>query len=161
LDRPRFQTADLCDEHDELIVAEPLFTDFGGTRRFCGEVTTLACFEDNSLVREALGEPGRGRVLVVGGGGSRRCALLGDRLGALAVENGWSGLVIHGCVRDTEELARLDLGVRALAACPRKSVKRGEGRRDVTVRFAGVTLRPGTYLYADADGLVVAPRSLL
>ena len=160
LERALFQTADLCDGHGDLAVAEPLFSDFGGRRRFCGPIATIACFEDNSLVREALAEPGEARVLVVDGGGSTRCALLGDRLGALAVANGWSGLVIHGCVRDALELRGMKLGVRALASCPRKSVKRGEGRRDRVVRFAGVSFRPGAFVYADADGLVLAPRAL-
>ena len=109
-----------------------------------------------SLVREWLSKPGEGRVLVVDGGGSTRCALLGDQLGALAVKNGWSGLLIHGCVRDAEELGKLDLGVRALAGCPRKSIKRGEGRIDVAVSFAGITIQPGAFLYADADGILVA-----
>ena len=156
MNRPTFQTADLSDAHDDLQIADPLFRDFGGTTRFCGEVATLACFEDNSLVREWLSKPGEGRVLVVDGGGSTRCALLGDQLGALAVKNGWSGLLIHGCVRDAEELGKLDLGVRALAGCPRKSIKRGEGRIDVAVSFAGITIQPGAFLYADADGVLVA-----
>ena len=157
---PVFATADLCDAHEDLQLVAPLFRDFGGRRAFHGPVTTLSCFEDNSLVREALGEPGAGRVLVVDGGGSTRCALLGDRLGALAVANGWAGLVIHGCVRDVAELERLDLGVRALASVPRKSLKRGAGTRDVGLSFAGAEFAPGMFLYADADGIVVASRAL-
>jgi regulator of ribonuclease activity A len=153
-------TADLCDQHPEVAVAAPVFRSFGGRRRFAGAIATLRCFEDNSLVRERLTEPGNGRVLVVDGAGSMRCALVGDLLGALGVKNGWAGVVVHGCVRDTAALGAMDLGVLALAAHPMKSVKRGEGERDVVVAFAGVMFRPGAWLYADEDGVIVAPSSL-
>jgi regulator of ribonuclease activity A len=154
-------TADLYDDHgDALQVVAPLFRDFGGRHRFHGPVTTLKVFEDNSLVREALGEPGGGRVLVVDGGGSLRCALLGDNLARMAAANGWAGVVVHGCVRDTVEIGKLPLGVRALAAHPAKSVKRGEGQRDLEVDFAGTRFVPGAWLYADEDGMVVAAGEL-
>lgn len=149
-------TTDLCDTHGERIaVAEPVFRDFGARLSFDGAVATVKIFEDNTLVREALSEPGRGRVLVVDGGGSTRCALLGDRLAAMAIDNGWSGIVVFGCVRDTAELAQMDLGIKALAAHPRKSEKRGEGQREVPVVFAGVVFAPGAHLYADKDGIIV------
>lgn len=149
-------TTDICDTHGERIaVAEPIFRDFGGRLSFDGAVATVKIFEDNTLVREALSEPGQGRVLVVDGGGSTRCALLGDRLAAMAIDNGWSGIVVFGCVRDTAELAQMDLGIKALAAHPRKSEKRGEGQREVPVAFAGVVFAPGAHLYADKDGIIV------
>jgi regulator of ribonuclease activity A len=155
-----FRTTDLCDAHEDLQVAEPVLRHFGGRARFSGPVSTLRVFEDNALVRAALEGPGAGRVLVVDGGGSLRCALLGDQLGVLAVRNGWAGVVINGCVRDTAELAALDLGVMALAAHPRRSVKRGEGERDVTLQFAGLRVAPGQQLYADEDGLILADGAL-
>jgi regulator of ribonuclease activity A len=152
---------DLCDDfEDHLSVLEPLFTNFGGRERFSGLVSTVKCHEDNSRVKEALGEAGEGRVLVVDGGGSLRHALLGDMLAAMGAENGWSGVVVYGCVRDVEITREIDLGICALAAHPVKSVKRDEGQRDVTVRFAGVTIRPGAVLYGDANGLVIADRDL-
>lgn len=153
-------TADLSDDHPDALPLAPILRDFGGRLRFSGPVRTLRLFEDNSLVRTALEEPGDGGVLVVDGGGSLRCALLGDRLAELAVQNRWSGLVIHGCVRDTAALARLDLGVKALAAHPRKSVKRGAGERDVPVTFGDVTFRPGSWVYADRDGVLVSATAL-
>ena len=154
-------TTELCDAHaDVLAVANPVFKSFGGRRRFAGAIATVRCFEDNSLVRERLAEPGEGRVLVVDGGGSLRCALLGDQLGALGVRSGWSGVLVWGCVRDVVALGAMELGVLALAAHPLKSVKRGQGEREVAVSFAGVTFRPGQRLYADADGLVIAPEAL-
>lgn len=154
-------TTDLCDAHgDHLQVAEPLFRGFGSRTAFAGTVATVKVFEDNVLVREALEQPGRGRVLVVDGGGSLRCALLGDRLAAKAVENGWSGVVVYGCIRDSAEINALELGVRALNVHPRKSIKRGEGQRDVPVRFAGLDIHPGAWLCADADGIVVADEEL-
>ena len=149
-------TADLCDAHPGVQVAEPVLRHFGGRRRFAGQVSTVLCREDNSRVREAVADPGKGRVLVVDGGGSLQCALLGDLLAEKAVANGWTGVVVNGCVRDTGRLAELPLGVMALAAVPRRSEKRDHGERDVGVRFAGTTFHPGDYLYADEDGLIVS-----
>ena len=154
-------TADLCDEHgDRVQVCEPIFHAYGGRKSFHGPVSTVRCFEDNSRVKEAVEGPGEGRVLVVDGGGSRRRALLGDKLGEAAVRNGWAGVIIHGCLRDSAELARMDLGIRALGTMPLRSDKRGEGERDVPVRFAGVTFRPGEYVYVDEDGVIVSANAL-
>ncbi len=150
-------TADLCDAHSEwLQIAEPLLRDFGGRHAFHGRGVTLKLFEDNSLVRSALEQTGHGQVLVIDGGGSLRCALVGDQLAALAQANGWAGIIVNGCVRDTTELAQMDIGIKALAAHPLRSVKRGEGQADVPVRFAGGDFRSGQYVYADSDGVVVA-----
>jgi regulator of ribonuclease activity A len=156
-----YKTADLCDTHEQdLHVLEPLFRSFGRLASFDGPIATVKCHEDNSKVREALSEPGDGRILVVDGGGSMRRALLGDMLGELAVKNGWRGVVLNGCIRDSEAIDALEIGVRALGTIPLKTHKRGDGQRDVSVSFAGVTFRPGEHLYADADGIVVAQRPL-
>ncbi|UTH72999.1 ribonuclease E activity regulator RraA [Chromobacterium sp. IIBBL 290-4] len=156
-----FATTDLCDAFEnEIQVLEPIFQSFGGHARFHGRIVTLKLFEDNSLVRETLGEDGQGKVLVVDGGGSRRCALLGDQLGEMAVKNGWAGLVIDGCVRDSVALAQLPLGVKALAAHPRKSVKTGAGQKQLAIRIAGQDIEPGQWLYADEDGVIISPRAL-
>ena len=150
-------TADLCDEHGERVqVCEPVFRPYGGKHAFSGPVSTVRCFEDNTHVKEAVESPGGGRVLVVDGGGSRRRALFGDKLGSAAVKNGWAGLILYGCIRDSAELGQMNLGIRALGTMPLRSEKRGEGERDVPVRFAGVTFRPGDYVYADEDGVVVS-----
>lgn len=152
-----FATADLADAHPETQVCEPIFHDFGGRKSFHGPIATLKVFEDNALVRAALEEKGEGRVLVVDGGGSMRCALLGGNLGQLAVKNGWAGVVVYGCIRDSEEIAAQALGVKALAVHPRKSEKGLHmGHRDKAVSFAGATFSPGDWLYADADGIVLA-----
>lgn len=153
-------TPDICDAHPEVQVLEPLFVNLGGVESFCGPVRTVKCFEDNSRVREAVSEPGDGAVLVVDGGGSRRCALLGDMLAEKAADNGWAGVIVYGCVRDVDVLAEAELGVQALDAHPRRSEKRGEGQRDIPVTFAGVTLRPGQWLYADNNGIVLAEERL-
>lgn len=155
-------TTDLCDEFGERArIMTPIFSDYGGHRAFSGPVATVKCFEDNSLVRETLEQPGEGRVLAVDGAGSMRCALLGGNLAALAQRNGWAGVVVYGCVRDSAELAATPIGVKALNLHPRKSVKRGMGERNVPVTFAGVGLRPDEWLYADEDGIVVADEKLL
>lgn len=152
-----FKTADLYDQlEDRLRVCAPLFADFGGVRRFAGPVSTVKCFEDNSVVKAALAEPGDAKVLVVDAGGSTRCAMLGDMLAASAVQNGWRGVVMFGCIRDSADIAAMTLGVKALGTNPRKSEKRGEGQRDIPVSFGDITFRPGDFLYADEDGIVVA-----
>lgn len=154
-------TTDLCDLHPEVQVCEPVFSDYGGRTAFHGPIATLKVFEDNGPVRALLETPGAGRVLVVDGGGSLRCALVGGLLGKLGVERGWAGIVVYGCVRDRAELAACDLGIKALAASPRKSEKGLHGGHvDRLVRFAGVTFRPGAWLYADVDGVVVADRAV-
>ncbi len=158
-----FSTCDLCDAHadandDRLRVLPPVFASYGGRARFAGPVATVKCHEDNALVRAALAEPGAGRVLVVDGGGSQRRALVGGKLAELGAKNGWAGIVVDGCVRDAAELAASEIGIRALGLLPLPTVKRGEGRRDVPVQVQGVRLRPGEWLYADADGIVVLDR---
>jgi len=154
-------TPDLSDAHGpRLRVLAPILRGFGGREAFCGEVATLSCFEDNSFVKSLMEQPGEGRVLVVDGGGSLRRALLGDQIAQRAVDNGWSGLVINGCVRDVEILRTLDLGVQALASIPVKTEKRDLGDVDVPVTFGGITIRPGDFLWADANGVVVADERL-
>jgi regulator of ribonuclease activity A len=156
------KTADLCDQFsDELEVCELPMHDYGGEFRFSGPIATIKCFEDNSLVREMTGEVGNGRVLVIDAGGSMRRAVVGDMLGKKAVDNGWAGIVVYGCIRDSAALATLPIGIKALGTHPLKTDKRGEGQRDIVVRFGGVTFRPGDWLYADEDGIVVARRELI
>lgn len=153
---------DICDDFiEEISVLEPLFADFGGRRKFSGEIVTIKCFEDNSLVRDAVHSEGRGRVLVVDGGGSMRRAMLGDLLAAKAADNGWQGLLINGCVRDVEILETIDLGIKALNRHPVKTDKRGEGQMNIEVSFGGAVIRPGDWLYADPNGVIVAPRNLV
>ncbi|HNR32049.1 MAG TPA: ribonuclease E activity regulator RraA [Candidatus Hydrogenedentes bacterium] len=157
-----FATADLCDQFEDRVrVVEGPLRDFGGRPSFHGRIETVKTFEDNSLVRACLDESGQGRVLVVDGGGSLRRALLGDQLAALAFEHDWSGLVINGCIRDAAAIAQIDLGVKALATHPRKTLKQGFGERGVSVRFGNVDFVPGHYLYADQDGVVIAETALL
>lgn len=155
-------TTDLCDKYgDEVQIAEPVFRDFGGRRAFAGPISTIKTFEDNALVRKTLEEAGEGRVLVVDGGGSLRCALFGDQLAALAVENGWNGVIVNGCIRDSAQIAEMDVGLKALTTHPLKSIKGDIGRAEVIVKFAGVTFTPRHMLYADADGIIVSPETLL
>jgi regulator of ribonuclease activity A len=155
-----FRTPDLLDAHPELEACGAGLAHFGGRRRFAGPAATLRCLEDNSRVRELLKSPGDGRVLVVDGGGSRRCALVGDVLAAAGVENGWAGIVVHGCVRDSAALAALPIGVLALGVQPRRSEKHGQGVLDVPVELLGARVRPGDWVYADEDGVVFSPRPL-
>lgn len=156
-----FSTADLYDAHeDDVAVVDPGLRAFGTVRRFAGAVHTLAVFEDNSLVRRALETPGDGRVLVVDGGGSLRCALVGDQLAKLAIDRGWAGLIVWGCIRDSAIIDTMPIGVRALATSPRRSVKRGHGIEGQAVRFLGARFAPGYRVYADEDGILVSPTPL-
>lgn len=154
-------TPDLCDAHPELVrVVEPIFTNYGGKSAFGGEIVTVKCHEDNSLVKEQVESPGHARVLVVDGGGSLRCALLGDMLAAKAVKNGWAGIIIYGCIRDVDDIRTMDLGVQALRTIPLKSHRQGRGDLNIPVTFGGVTFRPGEYVYADNNGIIVSAQPL-
>jgi regulator of ribonuclease activity A len=156
-----YLTPDLCDAYPELVrVLEPMFSNFGGRDSFAGEIVTIKCFEDNSLVKDQVALAGHGKVLVVDGGGSLRRALLGDMLAEQAARNGWEGLLIYGCVRDVDAIGKTNLGVQALASHPMKTDKRGIGDLNVAVTFAGVTFRPGEYVYADNNGVVVSAQML-
>jgi regulator of ribonuclease activity A len=164
--KPQFSTCDLCDAHKgdasgAFRVLPPVFKAFGGVAAFSGPVHTLRAPEDNSTVREAVNSPGEGRVLVVDGGGSLRRALLGGNLAAAAAKNGWAGVVVDGCVRDLAELAACAVGIRALALNPMATDKRGEGQSGVPVQIQGVGVRPGDWLYADEDGIVVSSTELV
>jgi regulator of ribonuclease activity A len=151
-------TADVLDElGDRTDVCTLAFARFGGARMFAGRIGTVRCLEDNVLVKSCLGRPGRGRVLVVDGAGSLRRALVGDRVAALARDNGWAGLIVHGAVRDAAALRDLDLGILALGTHPRPSGKAGGGEVDVPVSFGEVTFRPGDVVYCDDDGIAVVP----
>ena len=157
----QYKTADLFDEYGyALSICDPVFTDYGGSTVFHGAVRTVKCFEDNSRVRQMLQQTVQGDVLVVDAGGSLRCAMLGDQLAQLAVDNGWAGVVMYGCIRDAEEISAMPFGVKALATHPAKSRKNDVGEMDIPVTFAGVKFVPGSYLYADRDGIVVSETAL-
>jgi regulator of ribonuclease activity A len=154
-------TPDLCDKYgDDVEVLEPMFSNFGGLESFGGEIVTVKCHEDNSIVKEQVGLPGNGRVMVVDGGGSLRNALLGDMLAEAAATNGWAGIIINGCIRDVDIIMQTKLGVQALATNPRKTEKRGLGDLNVDVKFGGVVFKPGHYVYADNNGVIVSKKPL-
>ncbi len=158
----QFLTTDLCDEHPDFVrVVEPLFTNYGGKVCFGGEIVTVKCHEDNSVVKETAGTPGQGKVMVVDGGASMRRALLGDMIAENAVKNGWAGFIIYGCIRDVDAIGALDIGVQALGTIPLKTDKRGIGDRNVSVTFGGVTFNPGEFVYADNNGIIVSAERLV
>lgn len=157
-----FLTTDLCDANEGKVqVAAPIFQIYGGVKNFHGTIATVKVFEDNVLVRDALSKDGAGKVLVVDGGGSLRCALVGGLIAELGHKNHWAGIVVNGCIRDSEEMARIQIGVRALNVHPLKSVKKGAGDFDTAVTFGGVSFVPGHHIYADADGVIVSAQPLI
>ena len=160
-------TPDLCDQfendiHAGLIhVLPPVFQSFGQAQAFHGQAVTFKVFEDNTLIKKALeNDNGTGKVMVIDGGASVRCALVGGNIAKAGTQNGWAGIVVDGCVRDTGEINELAIGVRALAAMPLRSLKKGAGERDLGVHIQGVRVNPGDWVYADADGIVVSPKAL-
>lgn len=159
-----FQTPDLCDENEGKVkVATPMFQAYGGKTRFHGQIQTVKVFEDNVFVRDVLSESGTGtgKVLVVDGGGSLRCALVGDLIAAMAQKNGWEGIIVYGCIRDSGVINGIDIGVRALNTNPLKSVKQGAGYKNIPVTFAGITFEPGQFVYVDEDGIITSATALL
>ncbi len=171
VNKTNFITCDLLDANPECQVCLPnieskRFYNYGGHDKFCGEIVTVKCFEDNSRVKELLNSDGKdsngeGKVLVVDGGGSMRCALLGDMIALSAIKNGWAGVVVYGCVRDVDDMAQMDIGVKALGCIPRKSTRRGEGQTDISISFGDLTLESGMYLYSDNNGIIVSDKALL
>jgi len=154
-----FSTAKLCDKYsgsDNFQIAEPLLHNFGNKKSFCGSITTLRCFEDNGLIADILSETGKDRVLVIDGGGSHRCALVGAELAQKACDHGWEGIVIYGCIRDTAIIDQLSIGIFALHPHPLLCHCKGTGDRDALLTFAGVNFRKDHYLYADSDGIIVS-----
>ena len=157
-----FQTPDLCDENEGKVkVATPMFQAYGGKTRFHGQIQTVKVFEDNVFVRDLLSEPGTGKVLVVDGGGSLRCALVGDLIAAMAQKNGWEGIIVYGCIRDSGVINGIDIGVRALNTNPLKSIKQGAGYKNIPVTFAGITFAPGEFVYVDEDGIITSATALI
>lgn len=149
-------TADLVDDiGPDVRSCDLQFRQFGGRAQFAGRITTVRCFQDNALLKSVLSEPGNGGVLVVDGDGSLHTALVGDVIAGLGRDNGWTGLIVNGAVRDASTLRTLDIGVKALGTNPRKSTKTGAGERDVPLEFGGVVFRPGETAYSDDDGIVV------
>ena len=157
-----FTTADLWDEHSELLLcSDPIFRSFGQKITFYGEIVTLKLFEDNSLVRKQLETEGKGKVLIVDGGGSLRCALVGDQLAKLVIQNNWEGIIVNGCIRDSHQINKMAVGIKALNTCPVKSIKRNIGEQNISVKFAGITFNPGQFIYTDEDGLLLSEKKLL
>lgn len=158
-----FVTCDISDDNaDKVQVVTGLhWQSYGARKAFAGEIVTVKCFEDNSRVKEQLATPGKGKVLVVDGGGSLRNALIGDLIAASAAENHWEGVLIYGVCRDVDELAKIDVGVVTLGCVPIKSVRRDEGQLNIPVTFGGVTFEPGHYVYVDNNGVVVSKDNLL
>ena len=156
-----YLTPDLCDKYPDLVqVVEPIFVNYGGRTSFGGEIVTVKCFEDNSFVKEWVEKPGKGKVLVVDGGGSMRRSLLGDMLADKATENEWEGIVVYGCIRDVDAISDTLLGVQALGTIPLKTDKKGIGESNIPVTFGGVTFRPGHFVYADNNGIIISPSML-
>ena len=157
-----FKTADLSDENEGIAqIVLPGLRNYGGKSRFHGQIVTIKSFNDNSKVREQVRSPGHGKVLVIDNEGSMRCAMLGDMLAAAAIENGWSGVVIHGCLRDSVDIAAMEIGVKALDTNPLRSVKKGLGEVNIELEFLGASFRPGEFLYSDEDGIILSATPLL
>jgi regulator of ribonuclease activity A len=154
-------TSDLCDAYPDLVrILEPIFKNYGGRSSFGGEIVTVKCFEDNSVVKESAGKAGKGKVMVVDGGGSLKKALLGDLIAETALNNGWEGFIIYGCIRDVEPIGKMGIGVKALNSIPLKTQRKGQGEKNVQITFGGVTFNPGEYVYADTTGIIVSSMQL-
>jgi len=157
-----YKVTDLCDAHrDKVFIADPIgFRDYGGRKNFSGKIHTLKCFEDHAWVEKILETDGTGKVLVVDGGGSLRCAITGDRLAGIAVKNRWNGIIIYGCIRDSATIAMLDLGVKALNTYPISNVTDTEWQENIEISFAGINFMPGQFVYCDEDGIITSPTAL-
>jgi regulator of ribonuclease activity A len=156
-----FTTADLCDEHTNIQIAEPIFNLYGEKKKFMGKIRTVIAIEDNSYVKELVNTKVDGDVMVIEGKGSTKCALLGDNLAKKASENGWSGFVINGCIRDSEIISTIPIGIKALNTMPKKSNKSNVGEFKKDLNFAGVLFQEGDFLYSDSDGIIISKKKLI
>ena len=156
-----FSVADLCDENNDVQVAQPIFKLFGKEQIFFGRIRTVKVLDDNSLVKKLLNEKVNGDVMVIDGGGSLNCSLVGDNLANIACQNGWAGFVINGCIRDSKIINNLSIGIKAINTCPKKSVNNNEGKYNIKVEFAGIFFKDGMYVYSDHDGLIVSEKNIL
>jgi regulator of ribonuclease activity A len=156
-----YHTADLWDAHsDELTLLNISLNSYGKTEKFHGTVVTLKVYEDNSLVKKELQTNGKGKVLVVDGGGSKRCALMGDNLAQLVIDNQWSGVIVYGCIRDSLQINRMDVGIKAVGTCPIKSNKRNEGIKGQDLIIEGTRIQNDDYIYVDSDGILISNKML-
>ena len=156
-----YNTPDLCDSYPDLVtVVEPIFNNYGGKKSYGGEIVTVKCFEDNSVVKETASTEGKGKVMVVDGGGSLRRSLLGDMIAENALKNGWEGFIIYGSIRDVDIIGELGIGVKALNTIPLKTEKKGIGEKNIKVKFGGVIFKPGEYVYADNNGIIISSKQL-
>lgn len=156
-----FATADLCDAHTDIVrVCQTAFHSYGKIKAFSGPIRTLSVLDDNALVRSTLEGPGRGCVLVINGGTSLKRALVGDNLVKLAIDNGWAGIVVNAAIRDTAVIDTMDIGIKAIGTCPLRADREALGEIDIPTSFGGIIFRPDDWLYADADGVIVAPHKL-
>ena len=156
-----FSVADLCDENQEIQIAQPIFKLFGKEHSFCGKIKTVQVLDDNSLVKKLLDEKVDGDVMVIDGAGSLNCSLVGDNLAKKASNNGWVGFVINGCIRDSEIINNMPIGIKAINTCPKKSVNNDQGTLGERLEFADIFFEEGMYLYSDSDGLIVSEKNLL
>ena len=156
-----FNTADLCDKHSKIQIAEPIFNLYGKKKKFMGKIRTVIAIEDNSYVKELVNTKVDGDVMVIEGKGSTKCALLGDNLAKIASENGWSGFIINGCIRDSEIISSISIGIKALNTMPKKSNKNNVGEFKKDLNFAGVLFQEGNFLYSDSDGIIISEEKLI
>ena len=151
-----FNTADLCDDHQDIQVAEPMFKSYGQRKKFFGKIRTVEVLDDNSYVKRLVDEKVNGDVMVIDGRGSKKCALLGDNLARIAADNGWAGFIINGCIRDSEIISTIDIGIKAINVMPNKSQKKDQGSYKKSLSFANVIFKEGDYAYSDSDGIIIS-----
>ncbi|MBY8101726.1 putative 4-hydroxy-4-methyl-2-oxoglutarate aldolase [Vibrio fluvialis] len=154
-------TPDISDQYEsQVTLLELPLQNFGMRSAFWGQIVTVRCYHDNSKVKEILSQNGKGKVLVVDGHGSCQKALMGDQIAISAIENEWEGVIINGGVRDVVAMSQMDLGIKALGACPFKTEKRGAGDVNVTLSIHNQMIQPGDYIYADWNGVLISPVEL-
>jgi regulator of ribonuclease activity A len=158
-----FKVADLCDENlDKVTIANPIgFKDYGGKKHFGGKIHTLKCFEDHAYVSKIVSTVGTGKVLVIDGGGSKRCAIVGDKIASLAIQNNWEGIIVYGSIRDTATIATLSIGVKALGIYPISKTTSIDWETQINVTFAGTVFKPGEFVYSDEDGIITSEVALV
>ena len=152
---------DLSDQHsDQIQIGKLELKSFGGMHSISGEIYTVSCSDDNSVVKDILSSKGKNKVLVIDASGVTHASMIGDQIAASAVKNNWVGIVVNGCIRDVEELKTLPIGIFARGVVAQKTNKKNHGFEDVLISFGSVVMTSGKWIYIDQNGWLVADNKL-
>ena len=152
---------DLSDKYpDQIQIGKLTLKSYGRTGSMAGEIYTVSCSDDNSIVKSVLSRDGQNKILVIDASGVSHASMVGDQIAESALKNNWAGIVVNGYIRDVEALRDLDIGIFAKGAVPMKTEKHGHGFEDIMISFGSTVMHSGNWIYVDENGWIVADTEL-